>query len=148
VVANRSYFKENSDIHNINTRTKLNLHQPLANLSTYQKGAYYYGIKVFNRLPTQIRTCPQIEINLDVHWKAFYTLIHFITWMNTSIEISIKTSTTVCCGPDSSVSIATGYRLNGSGIESRWGWDFSHMSRPALGPTQPPVQWVLGISRG
>ena len=27
-----------------------NLHQPLANLSTYQKGAYYYGIKVFNSL--------------------------------------------------------------------------------------------------
>jgi hypothetical protein len=31
VVGNRSYFKENSDKHNINTRTKSNLHQPLAN---------------------------------------------------------------------------------------------------------------------
>jgi hypothetical protein len=35
-----------------------------------------------------------------------------------------------------------------SGIESRWGRDFSHMSRPSLGPTQPPVQWVQGLSRG
>jgi hypothetical protein len=43
-------------------------------------------------------------------------------------------------GPGSSVGIATGYGLDGLGIESRWERDFSHTSRPALGPTQPPVQ--------
>ena len=32
---------------------------------------------------------------------------------------------------------ATGYGLDGPGIESRWGRDFPHLSRPALGPTQP-----------
>jgi hypothetical protein len=36
--------------------------------------------------------------------------------------------------------IATGYGLDGPGIESRWGRDFAHLSRPALGPPQPPVQ--------
>jgi hypothetical protein len=51
-------------------------------------------------------------------------------------------------GPGSSVDIATGYGLNGPEIESRWGRDFLHLSRPALGPTQPPVQWVPGLSRG
>ena len=42
-------------------------------------------------------------------------------------------------GPGSSVGITTGYGLGGPGIESRWGGgrDFTHMSRPALGPTQP-----------
>jgi hypothetical protein len=51
-------------------------------------------------------------------------------------------------GPDSSVGIATGYGLDGQGIESRWRRDFSHMSRPALGSTQPPVQCVPDLSRG
>ena len=46
-------------------------------------------------------------------------------------------------GPGTVVGIATGYRLDDLGIESRWGRDFSH-----LGPTQPPVQWVPGFSQG
>jgi hypothetical protein len=58
-------------------------------------------------------------------------------------------------GPGSSVGIATDYHrsstdygLDGPGIESRWGRDFSHKSRPALRPTHPPVQWVPCLSRG
>ena len=49
---------------------------------------------------------------------------------------------------DGSVGIATRYGLEGLGIESRWGRDFPHLSRPAPRPTQPPVQWVPGLSRG
>jgi hypothetical protein len=42
---------------------------------------------------------------------------------------------------DSSVGIATRYGLGGPGIESRCGRDFRHPSRPALGSTQPTIQW-------
>ena len=51
-------------------------------------------------------------------------------------------------GVGSSVSIATGHGLDGPGIESRWGEIFSHLSRPDLEPSQPPVQWAPGLSQG
>ena len=51
------------------------------------------------------------------------------------------------CGPGSVVGIATGYGLDGPGIEFQWGTRFSTPSIPALGPTQPPVQWVPVLSR-
>jgi len=51
------------------------------------------------------------------------------------------------CGPGSSVGIGTDYGLNGPG-SNPGGDEIFRLSRPALGPTQPPVKWVTGLSRG
>jgi len=39
------------------------------------------------------------------------------------------------------------YSPNGLGIESQWMVDFPHLSRLALGPKQPPAQWVTSHSQ-
>jgi hypothetical protein len=44
--------------------------------------------------------------------------------------------------------IATRYGLDGPVIEPWWRARFSAPSRPTLGPTQPRIQWIPGLSRG
>ena len=52
---NRDLYELISEIHNINTRFSSYLYTPTANLTTFQKGPFYFGIKVFNRLSTSIK---------------------------------------------------------------------------------------------
>ena len=82
----------------------------------------------------------------------------FVEWLEPSVSIHclpsafsytfLSCTLKLSCGPGSVVGIATGYGLDGPGIESWWGRDFPHLSRPILEPTQPPVKWVPGLSRG
>jgi hypothetical protein len=61
------------------------------------------------------------------------------------MDEEIKSSLNSNVDRNSSVSTATRYGLDGPGIESQRGRDFPHPSRPALGPTLPPIQWVPGL---
>ena len=48
----------------------------------------------------------------------------------------------ITCGPGSSVGIATGYRLDGPGIESRWGARFTAPDQ--TGPGDHPASCKMG----
>jgi hypothetical protein len=87
------------------------------------------------------RNRQQILISREEHPKPCLFVILF-----TLIIIS-EDLKKLLTGRDSSFDIATGYGVKGPGIESQWGRGFSQTSRPTLEPTQPPVQWVLGLSR-
>jgi hypothetical protein len=55
VTKNRDLYESNSEIHIINTRFGSYLHITTANLTTSQKDPFYFGIKVFNHLPPNIK---------------------------------------------------------------------------------------------
>jgi hypothetical protein len=83
-------------------------------------------------IPCMLTVCKQYKVSqLTVHvsWETLYGLRTL--WSR-----------------DGVVGIATRYGLEGPVIESRCRRDFPHLLRPAPRPTQPPVQWVLGLSRG
>ena len=78
--------------------------------------------------------------------KYFYCKTNYPETNFNSFTHLLLNGTPVHLGPGER--IATRYELDGPGIESRWGRDFCHPIRPALRPTQPPVQWIPGHSRG
>ncbi len=53
---NLTLYKPNISYHKHDTRRKLDLHCELKNLSMVQKGVHYTSTKVFNALPSEIKT--------------------------------------------------------------------------------------------
>jgi hypothetical protein len=65
VVQNKFFFSTNNENHNLDTIQRNNLYFPQANLTIYQKGAYYSGIKIFN-LPLEIKNVAGNQISLKL----------------------------------------------------------------------------------
>jgi hypothetical protein len=82
-------------------------------------------------------------------WSDLYLLLHvldtnsykLIITFNNNLKKSMK-SKCMSEGPGSSVSIASGYGLDGTGIESRWGAKFS--ASVQAGPGAHPASCTMG----
>ena len=99
-----------------------------------------YGHAALSTTQHSTKWIPEIK---ELRWNH---RVHYATAEHT-LSCNFAQVISPCGGRDSSVGIATRYGLDGPEIECRWWRDFPHPSRPALGPTQPPVQWVPGLSR-
>ena len=69
----------NTENYNLDTRQKNNLHLPQANLTIYQKGAYYSGIKMFNNLPLEIKNVADNQKKIKTALKKFLYTYSFYT---------------------------------------------------------------------
>jgi hypothetical protein len=82
-VVDKNKFILNYNVYNINTRQKYNYHLPSTNLSLYQKGVYFTGIKVFNSLPQSIKNLSndtkQFKSALQnyLHAHSFYCIYEY-----------------------------------------------------------------------
>jgi hypothetical protein len=90
VVKNIDKFKSNFEVHSINTLHRFDLFPPTAKLSKFQKGVYYSGIKIFNRLPQSIKCLSGNVKKFKGALKklllcgSFYTLNKYLDWNSTS----------------------------------------------------------------
>ena len=91
VVQNKNFFLTNNENYNSDTRQRNNLYLPQANLIIYHREAYYSGIKIFNKLPLEIRNVADNQKRFKIALKNFFqTHTHFTQLRNNLIIYVIK----------------------------------------------------------
>jgi len=79
VIKNKHLFYTNNQVHSVHTRFKTNLHPPISNLTKFQKGVYYSGIKIFNNLPHNIKDLANEIIQF---WNALKRFLRINSFYN------------------------------------------------------------------
>ena len=91
VVQNKNLFLTNNENYNLDTRQRNNLHLPQANVTIYQKGAYYSGIRIFNNLPLEIKNVAGNEKKFKIALKKFLHTYSFYTIESTLVNRELRT---------------------------------------------------------
>ena len=63
--------KSHIETHSINTRHGTDLHPPTSKLIKFQKGAFYFGIKVVNHLPSSTENLSREEKQFRLALRGF-----------------------------------------------------------------------------
>jgi hypothetical protein len=83
VITNKELFTFSSQVHNCSTRTIYDLHHPQTNLAQFQKGICCMEIKIFNQVPTNIKSklndlrSFKLQLTTFLLQNSFYTCDEF-----------------------------------------------------------------------
>ena len=70
-------FTLNSENHTKSTRQFNNFYHPITNLTVYQRGVHYMGIKIFNNLPPYIKDISNNVKKFEICLKRFQHIHSF-----------------------------------------------------------------------
>jgi IS1 family transposase len=111
LINNQQNFKTNSSVHSINSRNKHHLHRPVANLSCFQKSAFYSCIRMFNSLPrslanlknekAQFKVALRRYLNVHSFYSIFYCLAYDSLVLHNGRDAQHHTSQGTCVKNDS-----------------------------------------------
>jgi hypothetical protein len=78
-VVQNKIFLTKKEYYNLSTKQRNNLYLPQTNLTIYQKGTYYLGIKIFNNLPLEIKGAGGNQKKIKISLKRFLFTYSFYT---------------------------------------------------------------------
>jgi hypothetical protein len=84
VIDYQSNFRLGLEVHGLNTRIKNQLYLPTSNLSAFQKGTKFTGIRLFNSFPGTIQILKNDRISFKNNLSSylmkysFYTVAEFL----------------------------------------------------------------------
>ena len=74
IIENQQDFFTNTYVHGLDTRHKNHLYLPALSLTCVQKAVLYYGIKIFNKLPSNIQNYKGVRKKFKKELKKYLTV--------------------------------------------------------------------------